>query len=222
MNEELMLRKHRLEDRLARHGILGYPISHLPYLEFNEQEFATPYSAGCRMLILYGVAYAASEPDDREGIKQWLLREGLWAHVSPNEREFLDGKVVDPQRLIDLSWEGECAYILAWALDLIEDTPSPTEQVSEEELDAFAAAVPELGTRTQDFLENLSYRNTTEIFDENLFHELATTYFRDRMFSGEENTSTIDLDVAFLRHQALNWLRRFMGVEEWDEIEVSA
>ena len=214
-------RKERLENRLARHGITDTHITYLPYLEFDDTKFASPFESGCRMMILYALAYTASQMDDREKIVQWLKKENLWTHVSPNEKEFFEGKITDKQKTIDFSWEGEGAYILAWALNIIKEIPTPTEQVSEEQLDTFTNAVPSLGTSLKDFLSNLSYRDTSEIYDENLFHELATAYFRDLLFNGNEDKTDIDRGVSFIRHRTLNWLRRFSDIQDWDETDTS-
>ncbi|NJK95616.1 MAG: DUF4272 domain-containing protein [Bacteroidales bacterium] len=85
----------------------------------------------------------------------------------------------------------------------------------------FINNIPALGEKLDDFLSKLSYRNTAEIYDENIFHELATTYFRDLLFNGKNNTSDIDSNISFLRHQTLNWVRRFMDIAEWDETDTS-
>jgi Domain of unknown function (DUF4272) len=221
MTADILVRKKNLEERLARHGIKEPNISYLPYLEFDSTTFATPYETGCRMMILYSVAYSASELDDRGKITDWLKRENLWTYVSTNEKEFLEGNVPNEQKIIDFSWQGECAYILAWTLNLIKDTPTPTEQVSEELLSNFTNVVPQLGEKLEPFLSNLTYRDFAEIYDENLFHELATTYFRDLLFNEHKDTSNIERGVSFLRHQALNWLRRFMDISDWDETDTS-
>jgi hypothetical protein len=214
-------RKHRLENRLSTHGITETKITYLPYLEYDETTFASPFESGCRMMILYALAYTASQIDDREKIVTWLKRENLWTHVSPNEKDFFEGRVTDEQKIIDYSWEGEGAYILAWALNIIKDTPTPTEQVSEEQLDMFTNAVPPLGTTLTDFLLSLSYRDIAEIYDENIFHELATAYFRDLLFNGNEDKTDIDRGISFIRHRTLNWLRRFSDIQEWDETDTS-
>jgi hypothetical protein len=214
-------RKKRLEDRLAKHGIKDYRVNYLPYLDFDDATFATPYEAGCRMMILYAVAYAVTETNERKKIVDWLTREDLWTRVAPSERELLEGRIQDEQKLIDFSWQGECAYILAWSLNLIHETPTPTRQINEQELDNFMNVVPAIGDEVGVFLASLRYRKTEEVSDENLFHELATTYFRDLMFNGKKDTSNIERSVSFLRHQALNWLRRFMDIEDWDKTDTS-
>lgn len=214
-------RKDGLIERLATYGIKDYKISYLPYLDVDETQFATPYEAGSRMMICYAIAYSSFELEIRPKIAEWLIEEGLWPQVSEKEKQFLEEKECDEKTVIDFSWQSECAYILAWALNIIKDTPVPTEQVSEEGLEHFAELVPSLGDDLKDFLTNLSFRDYSEIYDENLFHELATTYFRDLLFNGKEDTSSIDRDVSFLRHQTLNWLRRFMQISDWDHTDTS-
>ena len=221
MTTVIQYRKKGLEERLARHGIKEHRVDYLPYLEFEENTFATPYETGRRMMILYAVAYTAMELDHKESVADWLKKEDLWTHVAPSERELLEGKVKDEQKLIEFSWQGECAYILAWALNIIKETPSPTREVNEDELDDFMARVPAIGDKLENFLNNLNYRDPAQIYDENLFHELATTYFRDLMFNGKNDESDIDRNVSFIRHRTLNWLRRFMDFSKWDETDTS-
>ncbi|WP_217903477.1 DUF2251 domain-containing protein [Flectobacillus sp. BAB-3569] len=45
-------RNDRLEDRLSMHGITQTKITYLPYLEFEDDMFASPFESGCRMMIL--------------------------------------------------------------------------------------------------------------------------------------------------------------------------
>lgn len=220
MTTDTLDRKKRIEDRLASHGIQHH-ITYLPYLDFDAKSFATPYEAGCRMIILYAGAFAASEPDERELIADWLKEENLWSHVTENEIEFFESKMVDERKIMDFSWQIECAYILAWALNLIKDTPTPTGALTDEQLDDFIEIVPLFELELEDFLTNLSYRDTKEIYDENLFHELATSYFRELMFIPNEDTSNIDRDVSYFRHKTLNWVRRFMDIDYWDETDTS-
>jgi hypothetical protein len=217
MTSEIVQRKKQLEARLAKHGIVDYHVTFLPYLDFDEKTFATPYETGCRMLIFYAGAYVASEPDDRQAIVDWLKSENLWEQVSFNEQQFFIGNQTDEGDITRFSWQTENAYILAWALHLINETPSPTSQITQEQLDDFMNKVPQLGTDLGDFLSNLKYRETTEIYDENLFYELATSHFRDLRFTGKEDTSDIESGISYIRHKTLNWLRRFQGISDWDE-----
>lgn len=120
MKTDTLNRKRKLEDRLKKHGIKEYHVEYLPNMDFDDSKFATSYEAGCRMMILYAVAYTAQELDNKQAVTDWLKQENLWIHVSPNERDLFGGKVEDEQKLIDFLWQGECAYILAWALNIIK------------------------------------------------------------------------------------------------------
>lgn len=41
-----------------------------------------------------------------------------------------------------------------------------------------------------------------------------TSYFRDLLFNGETDKTKINLGISFERHVVLNWLRKFMDIEE--------
>jgi hypothetical protein len=214
-------RRERIVKRLERHGISDVEISFLRYLIFDERKFATPYEVGCRVMIIYAIVYTIEEPTEREAVTKWLKAENIWQHVGPKEAQYLEESEVDQEQINDFSWQLEAAYILAWALNLVKDCPSPSSSVSDEQLeDLFKNLVP-LGDGLNDFLSGLSFRDTGEIFEENIFYELTTSYFRDLLFNGNEDKTDIDRIAAFERHKALNWLRRFMDIEEWEETDTS-
>jgi hypothetical protein len=214
-------RKARIGERLRAHGIAENPITFLPYLEFNPSDFATPYEVGCRIMILYALIYTIEEPSKKQGIMRWLKNEGIWAHVSAAEISYLEADAISQKQINELSWQLEAAYILAWALNLVENRPSSRSQVEDEEMDDFFDHVPALGDSLSDFLNKLSYRDTEEIFEENIFYELTTAYFRDLLFNGNKETTDINRGAAFQRHFALNWLRRSSESKDWDETDTS-
>ena len=136
-------------------------------------------------------------------------------------KDYLNGEEADQDQIDEYSWQLEAAYILAWAVGLVKDRPSPSGAVPEIQFEEFFAKVAPLGSSLNHFLNNLSFRNTEEIFEENIFYELTTSYFRDLLFSGAKDTTDIDRSAAYERHKALNWLRRFMSIEEWEETDTS-
>lgn len=221
MNPSPEQRKEQLEARLVKHGIEDQKILHLPYLAFEPEDFASPHDIGCRMMVLYAAAYVATTPDDAEVVTDWLKEQKLWSHVSKGEKNLFQGKITDEQTLIDFSWEGECAFVLAWVLDLVPEIPAPTGPLPEPTLELFMNNIPELGQGLEPFLAQLSLRDLTQVYDENLFHELVTTHFRDLIFKGGTDSSDIDPTVSFQRHRTLNWVRRFMGIESWEETDTS-
>ncbi|HVU98443.1 MAG TPA: DUF4272 domain-containing protein [Puia sp.] len=196
-------------------------VTYLPYLDYSNVEFHKPYDAGCRLLILYGLVFTVQNLEARPNLIQWFQREKLWEHVSETERAFLAGGEPEQRQLARLSWGLEGALTLGWALGLIQHLPDPTRTATDEELDAFFAVIPELGDETEAFLSRLSYRNFGEIFEENLVNELATGYFRDLHFNGQQDQTHINRAVSFERHKTLNWLTKFSGIADRDDTDMS-
>lgn len=221
LKDTLQRRKIRIEQRLVKHGISGTSITYLRYLMFDDKTFATPYEVGCRIMIIFAIVYTIEEPTKKDAVVSWMKAENIWKHVSYKEQQYLLENETDEEQINELSWQLEAAYILAWALSLVKQSPSPTGQVTDLQIDNLIDNLPALGNSINDFLNNLSYRNTEEIFEENIFYELTTAYFRDLLFNGNNNTTDINPAVAFERHKALNWLRRFMDIKDWEETDTS-
>ncbi len=213
-------RAQALQTRLAIHEI-HQQFDFLPYFEFSEDKFATTKEAGSRLLIFLTNSYVALNPEDIPDTKLWLIEQGLWSGVSTKEKKLYEGEIEDERQIAEYSWQVEHAYILGWALGLVAQTPDATRPATEEELTAFLEKTPLIGEETESFLAGLEYRAFHEIYDENLFHELATTHFRDAMFMGFESKTDIDSNISFYRHISLNWLRRFMDIKDWDETDTS-
>jgi hypothetical protein len=219
--ELLKQKKEKLENRLIELGIKDYRVSHLPYLDHTHEVFHSPYEAGCRMLILYAVSYAAQLPELRHEVIEWLKKEKLWDKASGKEILFLTKEDADEDELLEQSWRVEAAIVLAWALNLLDTLPPITSPATDEETRTFQNCVPDPGTDTHFFLNQLRFRDLSEIYEENLLNELATTYFRDLMSNGLRDETSIHRIVSFQRHLTLNWLRKFMGQEDWDETDTS-
>jgi len=101
-NKVLQDRKARLEKQLNDRGISDYEIKYLPYLDFDEATFASPYEVGVRMIILYSCAYVAYHLDEMEKIAHWLRDEKLRPHVSPREKELFDGRIKGDEEIVRL------------------------------------------------------------------------------------------------------------------------
>ena len=216
-----MERKKLLEDRLSQFGIHESYIDYQRYLDFDETGFATSYDVGCRLMILYAVSYTASEPGDAEAVKEWLTREHIWEHVSPTEKTLFEGEVSNEQQLIEYSWQGECAYLLAWCLNLVNENPDPSAPVNEDQANEFMDNLPGIGEKLDSFLSHLHLRHPAEIHDERIFYFLATAWFRDHLSDKKAVEPAIDPRISYLRHTALSWLCWFPGINMWDETETS-
>jgi Domain of unknown function (DUF4272) len=214
-------KKKSLEQKLINYGIKNYRVSYPQFFDFSKKEFKTPYEVGCRMIILYTISHCVHNLDEREEIIEWLESENLWQKVSPIERKFLKNPIPERKELINLSWRIESALTLGWALNLIPILAKLNKKDNEDSITKFFKVVPFICEPTTQFLQNLEFRNVDEIYEENLINELATTYFRDLFFSGKEDKTNINRLTSFERHLVLNWLRSFMGIEDWDETDTS-
>jgi hypothetical protein len=217
----LATRITRIEERLAQHGINNYQIVYPEYLNFDHQLFATPREVGCRVMILLAIAYTIQDSSKKSGIVNWLRNENIWLHVSEKEATYLCGQTAAEDIILELSWKLEAAYILAWALGLVNEKPIPGQETSDAQIADLIQHLPALGDQLENFLHSLRFRNREEIYDENIFYELTTTYYRDTLFSGRKSTADVHVPASFERHLALNWLRRFMNVQDWDGTDTS-
>ncbi len=218
---ELKAKKRKFESRMMHLGINKYRITNLEYLNAANEVFVSPYKAGCRLLILYALAYAGQNLSARQKIAAWLQRENLWEEGSPEEKNFLSNPAPTEKELIELSWGLEAALTLGWALNLFDDLHEIDNTGTDEEMDTFIEAIPALGNPTKDFLASLAYRNLDEIYAENLVNELATAYFRDLLILGGTDETNINRMVSYERHNVLNWVRQFSGIRDWDETDTS-
>ncbi len=220
-NKELRAKKKSLESRLINYGIYNYRISHLEYLDHTKESFQTPYEAGCRMMILYAIGYSVHNLDERSEIINWFKEENIWDKISLNEKEYLNDSNPNEDLLMDLSWRIESALTLGWCLNKVESLPKLDNDDNEKAIEAFQQNIPDIGDSLMLFLTQLEFRNIDEIYEENLLNEMATTYFRDLMFNGKKDKTKINRYTSYERHQVLNWLRQFMGIEAWDDTDTS-
>jgi Domain of unknown function (DUF4272) len=217
----LKARKKRIEQKLITLGIKNYRIKHLPYLDYDTKTFQTPYEIGCRIIILSTMSYASHALNERPDLMVWLTNQNLWDKVSPREHAFLIEKEPNEDLLIDMSWRIEAALVLGWALDIINNLHDIDNATDRQTLDYFLKKIPAIGSDTRAFLQDLKYRNTDEVFEENILNEMATTYFRDLMFNGQNDATNINRATSFERHQALNWLRQYDERSDWDDTDTS-
>lgn len=221
MDKDSIKRKKSLEARLVSGGITDLKIQYLPYLDFDPESFASPFEVGCRIMILCAVNYAVHHPEDKPHLIKWLKNQDIWEHVSPSELPLFEGESLDQSSMVEFSWKIEAAYVLAWSLGLVSELTPNCAPMTEAQCDEFSTNIPALGDDLSVFLKGIKLIDKTQIIDENLFNELATTYFRNLYFNGKKDNSDIDRIVSFERHKSLNWLRRFSDIEEWDETDTS-
>ncbi|MGB3777939.1 MAG: DUF4272 domain-containing protein [Tunicatimonas sp.] len=209
----LQIRRQSLQKKLAHYG-LPAEITYLPYLDYAEVTWQPPEEAAQRMVILQTLSYLAHDLNQREGAADWLMNEGLWEKVSSKEKIFLTKPEPYQEELITFSWHAEAVHTLAWALGLFDEIGPPTDTCDMEQL---GQVLPVLAEPLGDFVQHQAYRPIEDIFDENLFNELATGHFRDVSLGLHHYEGPINPAVSYERHRVLNWLRKFSGGETWEE-----
>lgn len=211
-------RKNRVEGRLKSYDIPDYQVADQSYLEYETETLRPVSEAGERMFILYMVAHCSRQLEDREKLLPWLKERGLWERVSPKEKAFLNAEEPSEDACIDFAWGIESALVLGWALNLAPSLPDFDTENTGAEMRIWLDSIPKLGDDLTDFFTSLEYRSLDDIMEETLVNEMAAAYFRKMEELGEEEDSSVNPDASRQRLLALNWLRRFEGVEAWDEI----
>lgn len=113
--------------------------------------------AVCRRAFLELDPATAAASDDPEGdrfdLAAWLTEEGLDPHISAIERHLLNRRIgsltVDEAQ--QASWQIEAAAALAWALEILDESPPLDEPVDPASL---LALLPSPWDKTRPFREN--------------------------------------------------------------------
>ena len=216
-----LIDKDNFEKKVRKYNLFSVHSVHLEYLRFFPEEFASPKEIAMRAVILYALAYCSHEPKKRKKVIEWFREEGLWGHITQGEKSFMKKRFLTRTKKSEMSWNVESAYVLAWSLGLIHTIQPPTKPLQGKEFEKLVSVLPIIGEPVNKFLNSQKLRTKSEIFDENLFNECATSYFRNKLLAGEKYETEIDTNVSFERHNALNWVRRMSGVEEWEKTDTS-
>lgn len=211
-------RKSRIESKLKKYGIPNSEIKFLPYLQFNPDDFQVPQEVAKRTLILYALAHASNGQMARYKAKRWLKKEALWESMTETEQEFLNTLFPNEEIRTNYSWSIEAALVLNWTINSNESLSQIIEEFSLANTSSTLSSIPSIGSDTQDYISNASYRPLNEIFEENILNELVTSYFRDVYFSKEPDFTQINSGLSFERHKALNWVRQFNGIKAWEYV----
>lgn len=211
-------RKYRIETKLKKYGILNYKIEHLPYLQFDETTFQSPQEVAKRTLILYALSHASNGQFARFKAKKWLKKEALWETMTSEEQQFINTLFPPLELKMTYSWSIEEALVLNWTISKEEKLSQIIEAFSLANIKASLKSMPTIGQNTKHYISSATYRPLSEVFEENILNELVTSYFRDLMFSGEQDFTQINREVSFKRHLALNWIRQFGGNKSWQNI----
>jgi hypothetical protein len=216
----LQARNKKIASRLNEYGI-DEAVQNIHVLDETQFHYVPLDKVAERLLILLGIAYTAYNFMETERVMDWLKKERLWKSVSEKEKEFLRTPDPDEEWKQHLSWRFEGAYMLAWTLNKVSLKPDPARECLKDQIDEFAHSIPIVGSSTEKFFSELSYRSLTEIIDESIFYEMVIRYLVDIKVQHKENTSQVQHQASFERHFVLKWVTNFKTETGWDEISSS-
>jgi Domain of unknown function (DUF4272) len=192
---------------------LGIPfIDHLPLIEEeNEVRVRTSQEVAKRILILTYLNYLAEEPEDKEKVIDFLMKQGLWESISENEIKLFKTDLTDRDR-INISWRSEAIWLLLWTINKVKDLDLPIEEV---QVPKMLEHLPDFMTDTKKFIETATLRTVSEILDmSDLTYRLHWATRQQEL----DKTDKLKLNSSIVqeRHYAINWTTYYD--ENWDDI----
>ena len=184
---------------------------YLPMIESErETTIRSAQEIAGRLLALAAVAGAASD-NNRKAVEAYVGGTGVRQHFTLNEAEFFANPKPEKHAQIQFSWQYECAWVLMWALHLVDDplgfpdAPCDVDRVIE-------------AVCTNDDLTTQGVRSKSEILDQ---ADLIYRYHwavRQAGLDGRDDPGGLHGGVVMERHRALNWLVGYNDEDDWDEV----
>lgn len=187
----------------------------MPSVESVEQPAScrSAQEVAARSVVLYAVV-GAGHKENRSEIVSWLVAEGLWDHVSPDERDFLECGEATQRQVVNATWRAEALFALLWSLRLFQDLPPPVALC---DLQAMQSVLPAFLGPTATWIQLAQSRSAGEIEAANA--EIYQTHWsvRDAQLFGRPVPNGYHPGIVQERHHALNWLVRY-GNYDWDDV----
>lgn len=163
-----------------------------------------------RLLCLTAVAQAAFAGTPAP-VLPFVGRWKLDPHLSPQERECLQGDAVSEADAVRFSWRVEAMVPLMWAIGLIDELWFPSEDVNAQEILDYWQGF------SHDDPRRIGHRDVEEILDQaDLIYRIHWAV-REGGAVREGAQGPIP-EVVRERHHALNWLIGYEG-DDWDDVQ---
>lgn len=217
-------RKQRSEQTLAQRGFM--PAASLPPLISEpELRMRAPDEIAARAFALLAVAVRAEslneamneamnsgEPLTPEQLFQRL--PAAQAALTPNERDFMAAAQPSEEAIAKFGWRYEAAYLLEWALGLVDTLPFPDAIC---DVPLTSRVLLQAGD-LQGALHAARMRPDSDILDALDQHYRLHWIVRQAQVQQQPAPVGLNADVLMERHHALNWLVRFEG-NDWDDVD---
>jgi len=206
-------RKEQSEKILKSHNIkINFS---LPHIELDEEVSIRARAEIAQRLVLLCVTNLVAF-DNITGAKalEFLGENNLLPYITPDEKAFLESPT--PEKRNQESWKCECIWVLAWALNLINDLEFPDHLCDLNKIDKEDYPISDSNDPNKYLNRNFTLRSKSEILN------AADLYYRmdwavvDARLNGLA-IEPLNPGVVYERHYALNWLINYMD-QEWDEV----
>jgi hypothetical protein len=208
--QEALDRRARSLEILTRESV-PY-MAQLPVIETSEEAKLRTKDEICyRALSLLTVALKGEGLE--QSIVERIVREhGLDSYLTAKESAFIANPSPSDRDRIPFSWRYECAWVLLWALNYVEELERPSQ---------ICDVVRSVGfmkdRTTSEFLAGSKERSIAEILDQaDLIYRYHWAVVSARL-KGEPPPQGLIAGVVQERHHALNWLIGYMD-QVWDDV----
>jgi len=213
-------RKQRSEQTLAQRGFT--PAASLPPLISEpELRMRAPDEIAARAFALLAVAVRAESLNETMNSGEPLTPDELFqrlpaaqAALTPNERDFMATAQPSEEAIAKFGWRYEAAYLLEWALGLVDTLPFPDAIC---DVPLTSRVLLQAGD-LQGALHAARMRPDSEILDALDQHYRLHWIVRQAQVQQQPAPAGLNADVLMERHHALNWLVRFEG-NDWDDVD---
>jgi Domain of unknown function (DUF4272) len=207
-------RPSNLAQGALRSDAAGHSVPYLATLPCIESEatctLRTPSEIATRLLALICVAVKGEGLEQAELIK-FIDARGASNLFSPEERAFIDERAPSPQDMMQYSWRYEAAWVLAWALHLLEEPLAmPTAICDVPRLVLMVRDTPDLAAR--------GTRPLPDILDATDLIYRIHWAVRQAALDGAVPPASLEPGVVMERHKALNWLIGYNDNAAWDDV----
>ena len=203
-----LLRKQWAEEVLRAEGVPINP--HLPFIESEgEIEPRSAREVAERLAALTIVAMKG-EGMPAEQVDEVVSQRVARAFFTPNELAFINDRAPDLHARTQFSWRYEAAWVLLWALNLVEGTLGQPRDICD--VGFLVETVRDTGD-----LAARGLRPMNDILNEtDLIYRYHWAVTQARL-DGEPPPAGLDPGVTMERHHALNWLVRYFDAD-WDDV----
>jgi hypothetical protein len=206
-------RKNASESLLKSRGI-DYN-RHLPPIESEEEVvLRSPEEVLRRLVALWAVVGSAFLRENNH-FRDYITTNKFESWLSKSELEFLLSDERTERDYVQFTWRLECLYFLSWCAGLIPAIQIPSHQSSAESamhLFPREMEAPEVLERAISIRPKLEVMNWADL----LYRLHWAT--RNARVTGNTPPPGVDGGVVQEWHRAANWMIRYEGEDDWDQV----